>query len=254
MRRELLPALLRRVEYNLARGNRDVRLFEIGTSFSKAGSGEPPHEETRVAAVLTGRREPPHWSRPDEALELWDLKGLLDDIAKRVYHAGDVTVTPGTPPTGALDEGASFVVTHDGAIVGHGGRVATNAVDVPVWTGDVWALEITLPRSAVAPPPVTYRKLPQHPASERDLALLVPLTVESVDVSRVIRAAAGPELEALDVFDLYSGEGIPAGTRSLAFRLRFRSSQRTLKDKEVDRSVASVLKRLEEELGVKVRG
>ncbi|MEQ9568853.1 MAG: phenylalanine--tRNA ligase subunit beta, partial [Longimicrobiales bacterium] len=70
LRRDLVPSLLRRVERNLARGVRDVRLFEIGTSFRARGSGEAPAEETRLVAVLTGRRAPEHWSAPDEALDL----------------------------------------------------------------------------------------------------------------------------------------------------------------------------------------
>jgi phenylalanyl-tRNA synthetase beta chain len=254
MRRELLPALLRRVEYNLARGNRDVRLFEIGTSFRKAGPGEPPHEETHLAAVLTGRREPPHWSRPDEPFEIWDLKGLLEVVAAQAYRDGGVTIIPATSETAALDPDVAFdVIDAAGTTVGHGGRVADDAVDAPVWAGDVWALEITLPSTATAAPVVTHEALPHYPAVERDLALLVPDAVDAEGVSRVIRAAAGADLEALELFDVYSGGGIADGVRSLAFRLRFRSSKRTLKDKEVDRSVASVLKRLEEELGVKAR-
>ena len=68
IRRAILPSLVRRLEHNFAHGNHDVRLFEIGTSFRVAGSGEAPHEETHVAAVLHGRREPPHWSRDDDAI------------------------------------------------------------------------------------------------------------------------------------------------------------------------------------------
>ncbi len=73
-------------------------------------------------------------------------------------------------------------------------------------------------------------------------------------VTETIRAAAGPHLEVVDIFDVYTGEGIPAGTRSVAFRLRFRSPEGTLKDESVDRSVDRVLKRLEEDLGVTTRG
>jgi phenylalanyl-tRNA synthetase beta chain len=73
-------------------------------------------------------------------------------------------------------------------------------------------------------------------------------------VGDVVRASGGEELEAVEVFDLYTGPGIPEGTRSVAFRLRFRSAHRTLKDKEVDKAVTTVLQRLEEELGVEARG
>ncbi len=254
MRRAILPSLARRVEYNLARGNRDVRLFEIGTSFRKAASGEPPHEETHIAVVLTGRREPPHWSRPDEAVDIWDLKGLMVDVARRAWGDG-VTVGPGEADVTTLDAGTTLLVRDEaGQPVGHGGRVAENVVDAPVWAGPTWAFELRLPSEPVRPDAVTARPLPQYPATERDLALLVPDAVAAASVLDVIRDRAGRELEHVELFDVYTGEGVPEGVRSVAFRLRFRSPDRTLKDKEVDRSVTAVLKRLEEELGVKARG
>ena len=254
MRRALLPPLLRRVEYNFAHGNRDVRLFEIGTSFRRAGSGEPPHEETHLAVVLTGRSAPPHWAHEDQPYTVWDLKSLFADVAQRVYRGG-ASVAPATDAPARLDSMQCFTATDsDGRVVGHGGRVVDGVVDAPVWAGDVWALEITLPSEAPPRPVATYVPLPQFPASERDLALIVPDGVSAESVSEIVRKAAGAELEALELFDLYTGGGIPEGARSIAFSLRFRSPKRTLKDKEVDKAVQTVLRRLEEELGVAARG
>jgi phenylalanyl-tRNA synthetase beta chain len=259
MRRALLPALLRRVEYNLARGNRDVRLFEIGTSFRRAGPGEPPHEETHLAVVMTGRREPPHWSKADESLEIWDLKGVLEELVARAYGA-EARVEPGASEVRVLDADRSFAVTRaqevplGGARLGHGGRVSDDGVDLPAWAGDVFALEITLPALPAPAVAVTHSPLPQHPAVERDLALVVPDSVPAGRLFEIIRSAAGHELEALDLFDLYTGRGVEQGSRSLAFRLRFRAAGRTLKDEDVDRSINAVLQRLGEEVGVKARG
>ncbi|HUP51493.1 MAG TPA: phenylalanine--tRNA ligase subunit beta [Longimicrobiales bacterium] len=254
LRRALTPALLRRVEHNLARGTRDVRLFEIGTSFRRAGSGEPPREETHLAGVLTGLRAPPHWSRADEPLAVWDLKWLLEDIAWRAYR-GAAEIAPGCTEGGHLDPATSFTVTTaDGAVVGHGGRVADGVVDAPVWAEDVWALEVTLPSEVPARPMMAYARPPSVPPVDRDLALVVPEAVTAGTVSAMLRAGAGPLLESLELFDVFVGAGIPEGARSLAFRLRFRAPERTLKDREVDEAVQSALKRLEEELGVEPRG
>ena len=254
MRRALLPSLLRRVEHNFARGNRDVRLFEIGTSFRRAGAGEPPAEETHLTAVLTGRRAPPHWAAEDEPFTLWDLKSLLEDVAARAYGA-DATVEPAGSEQAPFDASASFGVRRAGSTVGHGGRVADGAVDAPVWAGDVWALEVTLPASGAARAPFAYCALPTYPAIERDLALLVPPGVTSARVASTIREAGGTLLEAVELFDVYRGKiGSAEFARSLAFRLRFRAPERTLKDEEVDKAVESVLHRLEEELVVKARG
>jgi phenylalanyl-tRNA synthetase beta chain len=254
MRRALTPSLLRRVEYNLAHGNRDVRLFEIGTSFRAAGSGEPPQEATHLAATLAGRREPPHWSRDDSPLTIWDLKSVLEDVAARAYR-GAATVTPGATEGAAYAPGESFLVTDaSGAVVGHGGRVADGLVDAPVWAGAVWALEVTLPDPVPAREPAIYRPMPQFPAVERDLALSVPGSVTAAAVGALIAERAGSLLEQAELFDVYQSDDMEAGKRSLAFRLRFRAPERTLKDKEVDRAVRSVLARLKEELGVEARG
>jgi phenylalanyl-tRNA synthetase beta chain len=253
MRRTLVPALLRRVEHNFARGNRDVRLFEIGTSFRAACSGEPPVEETHLAAVLTGRREPPHWASDDEPLAAWDLKSVLEDVVARAYH-GRARVEPGGPSDGPLDSGTSFTVIDGDDVVGYGGRVRDDAVHVPVWADDVWALEVSLPSAVVPAPPVTHRPLPSFPAVERDLALVVPDGVTAARIADAIRSAGGSLLESVELFDVYRGRPGMDVALSLAFRLRFRAAERTLKDEEVDKVVEAVLRRLEEELGVKARG
>jgi phenylalanyl-tRNA synthetase beta chain len=254
MRRALMPSLLRRLEHNLAHGNRHVRLFEIGTSFRKADSGEPPHESTHLAAVLTGLREPPHWASSGEPIGVWDVRALFEDVVERVYR-GPLPLSPEAAEVPHLDPEMSFVVrTEGGGVVGHAGRVAKGAVDVPPWAGEVFALELTLPDDPRPAPTVTHQPLPNFPASDRDLALLVPAGLTAAQVERTIREAAGAELESVAPFDVYEGEGLAAGTRSIAFRLRFRSPKRTLKDKEVDRNVKKVLSRLEEELGVSARG
>ncbi len=254
MRRVLLPSLLRRVEYNLARGNRDVRLFELGTSFTRAGSKQAPREATHVVVAMTGAREPPHWSRAVEPLSLWDLKAVLEQVAERAYGAG-ATVMPAAVGLEPYAEAGAFVVRDSaGQQVGAGGRVRSGVLDAPVWAGDVWALEMTLPPGGHAAATPVHRPLPPFPGVERDLALVTADTLPAASVLATIREEAGGLLEDVELFDLYRGAGVPPGARSLAFRLRFRAPDRTLKDAEIDRTVARVLARLKEDLGVEARG
>ena len=253
LRGSLLPGLLRRVEHNFAHGNRDVRLFEIGTAFHRQGPGEPPRESTRLAAVLTGLRAPAHWAAEDEPFTVWDLKSVLEDVVRRVQVDASALV-PGCEDA-RFDAAAAFTVTGAaGAAVGRGGRVAEGAVDAPVWADAVWALEIELPSDVPARVAVSYRALPTFPPVDRDVALVVPDQIPSAAVTAAMSAHAGTLLEEVALFDVYTGAGIPAGKRSLAFRLRFRAAERTLKDAEVDKTVQSVIERLEEELGVEHRG
>jgi phenylalanyl-tRNA synthetase beta subunit len=146
-----------------------------------------------------------------------------------------------------------FVLSVDRNERGNGRVAAEGEVDVPAWAGPVFVLEERLPEAAASRRAVTYQPLPVHPGSERDLALIVPTTIRGTDVSATIREAAGALLEDVYPFDLYEGKGIPEGTRSLAFRLRFRAPERTLTDAEVDDAVGRVLAALEERHGVRRR-
>ncbi|MBT3327625.1 MAG: phenylalanine--tRNA ligase subunit beta [Gemmatimonadales bacterium] len=254
IRRAVLPSLIRRVEYNLARGNRDVRFFEIGTSFQKTEAGAPPHEETHLAAIVTGRRAPAHWSGDSAALDLWDMKAILEDTIRRAY-AGQAHASPFLEEVVPYQAGHILEVrTADGTVVGYGGVLNPEAVDAPVWAGDVLGFEIQLPGEPVANEPVVFDPMPQYPASERDLALIVPQGVASQQVANVVREMAGKHLEHLELFDVYRGEGVADEASSLAYRLRFRAKERTLKDKEIDRAVKAILGRLKEALGVEHRG
>jgi phenylalanyl-tRNA synthetase beta chain len=249
LRRALLPGLLHRVEYNFARGARSIRLFELGTAFAPPrGTDGRPHEELRLAVAFTGLRRPPHWSEEEAYFDIWDAKALMDELADMLGLA----VRAGSG-NALLDHDLSFrlVERDNGDERGAGGRIRGGTVDAPPWARDVWGIELRL--EATAPPPARYRPLPAQPANERDLALLVPVSTPSAAVADAIRAGAGPLLEEVDVFDVYSGSGVPAGTRSIAWRLRFRAPDRTLTDAEVDGAVQRVLQRLNDEMGVRQR-
>ncbi len=254
VRRVLLPSLARRVEYNFARGARDVRLFELSTSFRAAADGGHPEEETHLVVAFSGRREPPHWSVPDATLTLWDLKALLEEVVERAWR-GHASVSPAAGESAYFEGDGSFVVTdEEGVEVGRGGRLREECVDAPVWADAVWGIELTLPCPVPPRAVPVYHPLPMHPAVERDLALVVADAVSAGSVLEAVKRRGGELLEDVTLFDHYRGEGIPEGTRSLAFRLRFRDPDRTLKDKEVDRLVQGIVGRLKEEMGVEPRG
>jgi phenylalanyl-tRNA synthetase beta chain len=243
LRTSLAESLLRRVEHNFAHGVRDVRLFEIATVF-RAGEGGHAGEERRVAAAFSGARAPAHWSGPAGTFDVYDLKALLEDVAAEIPGA---RVRPGD-----ANGVAGLVVETDG-VVGWAWQAPEGAVDAPAWAAPVLVLEARVPSVAVNRRALKYESLPTHPGSERDLALLVPYAVSAAELGETIRGAAGELLEAVFPFDLYEGKGLPEGTRSLAWRLRFRAPERTLTDAEVDAAVDRVLKSLEERHGVRRR-
>jgi phenylalanyl-tRNA synthetase beta chain len=225
LRRALLPGLMRRIEYNFNRGARNIRLFEIGTIFAPGPDGRP-HEATHVAAVFTGLREPAHWTGNAQPLDIWDLKGVAADVAELL--------------------GGSAPVTAD--------RMAKDAIDAPAWAGEIFGIEFVLPPQGREAERTKFVPLPQYPAIEQDMALLIPEALASAEVERSVRSAAGPLLESVEPFDLYRGKGIPEGTRSIAYRLRFRSAERTLTDADADSAVKRILAKLKEDHGVERRG
>jgi phenylalanyl-tRNA synthetase beta chain len=255
LRGSVLPSLLRRVEHNWSRGTRDVRLFELATSFAPAGpkarEAARVHEEPRLAAVITGRSAPVHFSGAAESLTLWDLRGLLEDAARAAWPDGQVS--PGAPQGRGVTPSEGFTLTAGGAMVGWGGRIEPAALDAPPWADPVYGLELRLPDEPRAPAPPRYRAIAPFPAVERDLALVVGDRVSAADVEAAIRAQAGALLQGVSLFDLYRGKGIPEAHRSLAYRLRFVSPDRTLTDDEVDRAVERVIQHLAQSLGVERR-
>ncbi|CAN5626822.1 phenylalanine--tRNA ligase subunit beta [soil metagenome] len=252
LRDSLVPGLLRRVEHNWARGTRDLRLFELGTVFFPGTDGDVVSEEFRFAAVFTGARRPPHWTETAPVFDVWDLKSVLSELAAEL---GAEEVEPGHPEVldGVVEPGTGLEARMGEEVAGGGGRARAAVMDAPAWAAPVWVIEVRVPSTAAEPPVPRYQPLPEHPAAERDLALLVPLDVSAADLDLVIRESAGALLESVRPFDLYEGEGVPEGVRSVAWRVRFRAADRTLTDAEVDRAVTASLAALEERLGVRRR-
>ena len=244
LRRRLVPGLVRRVEYNWANRNRDIRLCEVGTVFRRGAGAGAPEEWTSVAGVLTGARRPPHWSEgakvPD--MDIWDLKYHFE-LAVSVA-APECSVEPATG--GAV--GWEAVQRGRGSVVGWAGPLEA---DAPVWAAPLFGFEVRL--TAAQRSLVAYRPLPLQPPVERDVALVLPPGVTAAQVSDILRRTVGPLLERLEVFDEYRGPGVPAGQRSVAWHCTFRDPERTLRERDVDALLARGLAELEGELGIRRR-
>jgi phenylalanyl-tRNA synthetase beta chain len=255
LRRGLLSGLIHRLEHNFARGLRDIRLFEIGTVFAASG-GTLPTESIRLGAAWTGRRRPPHWSASgeDDDWNIWDAKSIFESVAAVAAPGTEVRPLEEGDGAGAPPdlERAFVAMTADGRMVGWAGRVPPARIDAPRWAGAVWGLEVEMVpgrREVVA-----YKPLPIYPATERDIALIVPRGAVAAEVEATIREVGPETLESLSIFDVYEGENIPDGTRSIAWRLRFRSADRTLTDEEVEAAMERIMSSLRERHDVALRG
>ena len=263
LRRTVLETLERRVEANLAHMEGNVRLYEIGSVF-RPGEYDLPDESVNVGLVVMGDRSPVHFTDPAPAhYDAWDAKWLGEVVARTAFPSSAATLEPASDPEGTL-----WRIVVDGE---ERGSVRRLELDAPVWAAPAFGVELTLSEmsnSDVAPagehahgatapaeprrtPP--YRPLPTTPASTFDLALLLPPGVNAAEVERVIRGAAGELLERLDLFDLYEGEGVESGHRSVAWRLTMRHPERTLRDKEIEGRRAKILSALQTQLNVRQR-
>jgi phenylalanyl-tRNA synthetase beta chain len=276
LRRDLLDTLARRAEYNLARMQGDIRLFEIGSVFEPRPSALP-HEELHVGAIIMGRREPRHFTDPkSEAFQAWvtynewDARALAERVAQVAYPGRRLAIEPA--PAG---DGTFWRIEVDGQ---PSGVVRRLSLDAPIWAAPAFGIELSLgvmDSANVAPPgrsargsakdsvgasPASggegvtrYRPLPTTPPAEFDLALLVPESINSDVVELAIRRSSGDLLERLELFDQYIGSGVEPGYRSLAWRLTFRHAERTLRDKEIEGRRAKILGALATELNVRPR-
>lgn len=239
LRARLLPALVRHAEHNWNNQVKDVRLFEVGTVFRAAGPGARPYEAMHLGAVITGQREPAHWSGAQAPVDFWDLKALAEQVLALAHPGATWHV-----------EGRSLrAEAPGGRVVGWAGSLDA---DAPPWAGPLYGVEVDV--SVAIPDPVRVVALPTTPASARDISLVVPDGMASTSVLQVVREAAGPLLESVAVVGEFRGEAVGAGQRSLTLRLEFRAPDRTLRDAEVEGAEATLLAGLEARLGLRRRG
>jgi len=239
LRQSLLPGLLRAVETNWSRQVRDIRLFEIGSVFRAAPGGGRPGEELRVAAVVSGLREPAHWTGGGRGQdhELWDLKALFERAIALANPLGRMQV----------DAAGWCAVGPDGRPVGSARRLV---VAVPAWAAPVFGLEIEI--TAEGRGPVRYQPLTTTPAAWRDVNLVLGPGVTAEAAIATMRTAGGDLLESVAVVSEFRAESLGAG-RAVQFRLTVRAPDRTVTDQEVGALLGRVLKALEATLDARLR-
>jgi len=248
MRTMLLPGLVEALRRNTARQQHRVRLFEIGKVFTAAGSGEAPSETRRLAMVAIGDAQAEQWGAAARPVDFHDLKGDLEALA--VAAGASLTFPPSPPAWG--HPGRSAEICRDGLRIGWIGELHPRLLKALDLDQRVQALELDLA-------PLQRRALPQaealsrFPSVRRDLAFVVPDAVSWAALEATAKAAAGPSLRELRLFDRYVGKGVETGCKSLAMGLILQEESRTLTDREVDAAVAQVIAALRGEHGAEIR-
>jgi len=252
MRPSLLPQLVETLGRNLARQNARAAMFEIGRTYRRGADG-CPCESDRVAIGLMGRvgRLGPAGKKPVRADEMFGwIKGVVESLL--AAPGAVLAFEPASHP--AFEPGAAVTVKADGVAVGVLGLAAAR-----IRHGWRMAEPVGLAELDVEPLRGRCFRVPQlksvaaFPAATRDVALVADRSVMHAQVEAVMRRSGPPELTTIELFDIYEGEGIGAGRRSLAYSLVYRSAERTLTDEEANAMHETVKQALRRELGVDVR-
>jgi phenylalanyl-tRNA synthetase beta chain len=263
MRHTLLAGLLDNAAANLRYRDR-LALFEIGPVYWPAEGQELPEERARLGIVMTGPREPASWRGGDRnPLDYYDLKGVVDALAADLHLPG-VSYAPAEHPTYHPGRTAELSATRsDGespisnpqslGLLGELHPLVREAFGLPVQP--VLAAEFDLADLLAAiPDRYRTRAVPVYPPVLEDLAVIVDESVAGDEVEAAIRAAGGELVAGVRLFDLYRGEQIGAGKKSLAYSIAYQAPDRTLTDAEVAKVRAEIVRRLEQAVGARLRG
>jgi phenylalanyl-tRNA synthetase beta chain len=251
MRPLILPGLLDAARHNAAHGRPGARLFESAHVFPPQPSidGVTPVPERHHLAVLLAGAPEAGWRTPAPPLDFYAAKALLEAV---LAAAGvPVRFEPGERPFLHPGRSAS-VVSQDGREVGWLGEVHPGVL--AEWDLDA-AVSFELDADTLAelaPPATHYRDIGRFPAALDDIAIAVPEDLPSAEVEGLVRAAGGDLVERVELFDVYRGEQVRRGQKSLAYRLQFRSPERTLTDDDV-RALRAEIERRVEAIGGRIR-
>jgi phenylalanyl-tRNA synthetase beta chain len=254
LRDDLHSELLAAARRNLQSGQVGFWCFEIGQVF-QVNSG--PENRQLLSGVLAGERRSERWTSTGKpkAPTYFEARGVLAEALKELAIPIDDRVLAGH---GLLHPGRAAELVVEGRPVGWFGQLHpehAEAMDLPeatfVFELDLQALLTSATRKARLQP--SFRPFATVPASERDLAVVVPNDAKASELMQVMRKAGKPLLEHVELIDRYEGEQVGEGLCSQAFRLRYRHPDRTLTDEEVDGSHGAIRAALEQQMGAQLR-
>ena len=249
MRTSLIPGLLDSLRRNTLKQVQDLRLFETAKVFLPQAGAGLPREEGWVAGLMYGAREEDSWAAASrEAVNFFDLKGVVESLLEGL-QIPDVNFRPEALPL-YLSRGAR--VYAGSRELGSLGEVAPEIGERLDLEGAIFVFNLALEALAQTAAPPLFSPLPRYPALYRDLALVLPEAVPAAQVSEALYRHGRPWLEEAQLFDVYTGDQVSPGKRSLAFRLTYRDQERTLTDDLVnplhESLVAAVTRELKGEL------
>lgn len=236
LRQSLLPHLIEAASYNVARKNKDVKLFEIGNVFFANGEGELPDQVEYLSGILTGDYVVNQWQGKKETVDFYLAKGVVDRVAEKLnlefsYRRADID---------GLHPGRTAEILLENKVVGFIGELhPTLAADNDLKRTYVFELNFDA-LMAVSVGYINYQPIPRFPGMSRDIALEVNQNIPAADLLSTIHAHGGNILKDTLVFDVYQGEHLEKGKKSIAIRLNYLDTEETLTDERVSKVQAEI--------------
>lgn len=252
MRTTLLPSLLQTTARNFSLRNFNLRLFEMRRVYWVNPHAELPDEPLHAAGIMTGLRGDEGWNQSKELVDFYDLKGIVESIATLFKLPKLSFIQGGVEPF--YHPGKSAAIICDGALIGTVGEIHPDVQEAFELDRVVYYFELDLAQLVAKSADVLPIVAPSRfPDTYRDIAMLIPVNMPSQAVVDCIYGVKNDRVTSVEIFDLYTGDKIPAGNKSIAVRVRYGSFERTLTDEETSRIHQKIVNSLVSVLNVSIR-
>ena len=241
MRTTLVPAVIEAAKRNIAQQNKDLWLFETANVYEPKALPltEVPHERPMACGIMMGKVTEAAWNQAQRDTDFYDVKGVVDGLLVKLGLT-QYDIQPSSESY--YHPGVSAHYTVNGVTIANYGELHPQVVKNFDLSGKVYMFEIDLEAVlSIIVPPFRYQSFSKFPGTSRDLAIVAPVSVTSGDIVALIKEHGGEYLESVSIFDVYEGEHIEAGYRSLAYNLQFRSMEGTLNDEDIDGAIQAII-------------
>ena len=241
MRTTLVPAVIEAAKRNIAQQNKDLWLFETANVYEPKALPltEVPHERPMACGIMMGKVTEAAWNQAQRDTDFYDVKGVVDGLLAKLGLT-QYDIQPSSESY--YHPGVSAHYTVNGVTIANYGELHPQVVKNFDLSGKVYMFEIDLEAVlSITVPPFRYQSFSKFPGTSRDLAIVAPVSVTSGDIVALIKEHGGEYLESVSIFDVYEGEHIEAGYRSLAYNLQFRSMEGTLNDEDIDGTIQAII-------------
>lgn len=241
MRTTLVPAVIEAAKRNIAQQNKDLWLFETANVYEPKTLPltEVPHERPMACGIMMGKVTEAAWNQAQRDTDFYDVKGVVDGLLAKLGLT-QFDIQPSSESY--YHPGVSAHYTVNGVTIANYGELHPQVVKNFDLSGKVYMFEIDLEAVlSITVPPFRYQSFSKFPGTSRDLAIVAPVSVTSGEIVALIKEHGGEYLESVSIFDVYEGEHIEAGYRSLAYNLQFRSMEGTLNDEDIDGAIQAII-------------